>query len=71
MTILEFTAKVNQGNILIPDEYLEVLEKVETVQIRVTEKPETAKVGIIAELIQHPLDSDDGIPLTREETHER
>lgn len=71
MTILEFTAKVNQGKILIPDEYLEMLEKVETVQIRVTEKPKTAKVGIIAELINNPLDSDDGIPLTREETHER
>lgn len=71
MTILEFTAKVNQGKILIPDEYLEMLEKVETVQIRVTEKPKTAKVGMIAELINNPLDSDDGIPLTREETHER
>ncbi len=71
MTILEFIAKVNQGKIVIPDEYLEILDKVETVQIRVNNKPKTAKIGIIAELINNPLDSNDGIPLTREETHER
>jgi molybdopterin-biosynthesis enzyme MoeA-like protein len=72
MTILEFIAKVNQGKIVIPDEYLEILNKAETVQIRVKKnKPKMAKVGMIAELINNPLDSNDGIPLTREETHER
>ena len=70
MSILKFTAKVNQGKIEIPDEYLKDLEEAQTVEIKINKPAKTAAVGIISELIKNPLDCDNGIPLTREKTHE-
>jgi hypothetical protein len=66
MSVLEFTAKVKDGKISIPPEYLEALNQVETVQITVISEPKTAAVGIIAELLKNPLEVEDFVPLTRE-----
>jgi hypothetical protein len=71
MAVLEFTANVKNGKIQIPPEYLDALNQVETIQITVISQPQTAAIGMIAELLKNPLEVEDFVPLTREEAHER
>lgn len=71
MSTLEFTANVRDGKIEIPEEYREFLQDIQTVKITVTAEGKTAAIGMIARLINHPIQVKSFIPLTREEVHER
>jgi hypothetical protein len=69
--VLEFTARVRDGQIEVPEEYRERLEDVETVKITLTPKRRTAAIGIITQLVENPIKVKVFSPFTREEAHER
>lgn len=73
MASVEFQAKVENGNIVIPEEYRQELSEVATVKIVISKqfKQQTLPSDIMDELAQNPV-SISGIRMTsREEMHER
>ncbi|MBD2311896.1 hypothetical protein H6G20_09520 [Desertifilum sp. FACHB-1129] len=71
MSAVEFTARVRDGQIEVPEEYQEMLAGVERVKITVTSQKRTAAVGSIARLINNPIKLKTFVSLSREEAHER
>ncbi|MGK7952082.1 MAG: hypothetical protein AB4368_25680 [Xenococcaceae cyanobacterium] len=71
MSKIKFTAKVNQGNIEIPEEYQEAIQEVETIEIIVNRQAVSKHRGIIHYLLDHPIEMQNFTPLTRDEVHER
>lgn len=70
-TMLEFTTKVKQGQIEIPQEYQQQLQDGDTVKVTAATNSFSTTTGAIAQLINNPIPVKKFIPLTREETHER
>ena len=71
MSKIKFTAKVNQGNIEIPQEYRQAIQEVETIEIIVNSRTVTSDQGIIHRLLENPIEIQNFVPLTRDEVHER
>ncbi len=71
MLKIKFTAKVNQGNIEIPQEYQEAIQKAETIEIIINRQTISSNQGIIHRLLNNPIKIQNFVPLTRDETHER
>ena len=71
MSKIKFTAKVNQGNIEIPQEYRQAIQEVETIEIIVNSQTVTSDRGIIHRLLDNPIEIQNFVPLTRDEVHER
>jgi hypothetical protein len=70
MNSVQFEATVNDGVIIIPDEYKEELKGVGRVTIVTRPQPEAGN-DLIQQLMENPLRVDGFIPLTREEIYER
>ena len=68
--MIKFQAKVNQGKIEIPKIYQDNLQMVEMVEIIIPEPQENLRSGIISRLIEHPIEIQDFVPLSREEIYE-
>ena len=68
--MIKFQAKVNQGKIEIPEIYQNNLQMVETVEI-IPDLSENASSGMIDRLLEHPIEIQDFIPLSRDEIYER
>lgn len=71
MSTITFTATIQDGMIKIPDEYQQDLDNAVQVEVTVVSKKKTAKIGIIADLIENPIIVENFKPLTREEAHDR
>ena len=69
--MIKFQAKVNQGKIEIPEIYQNNLQMVETVEIIIPDLSENASSGMIDRLLEHPIEIQDFIPLSRDEIYER
>ena len=70
MSTITFTATIQDGMIKIPDEYQQDLNNAEYVEVTIISKKKTAKTGIIAELIENPIEVKDFKPLTRDEIYD-
>lgn len=73
MQTVEFQARVENGIIIIPDEYKQELTNGEVVKV-VVSKQSTKKIsetGILAELAQNPVRVAGIRSITRDEMHER
>ena len=68
--MIKFQAKVNQGKIEIPKIYQDNLQMVEMVEIIIPEPQRNLRSGIISRLIEHPIEIQDFVPLSREEIYE-
>lgn len=73
MVTVEFQAKVENGVIVVPEEYKQELAKASTVKIVVLTqaKRQTMQFDIMDELAQNPLLVPGIRSITREEMHER
>ncbi len=73
MSILEFQATVEEGNIIIPEEYKQELTSVIAVKIVLLKQPQkqTKQFDIMDELSQNPVSVPGIRSITREEMHER
>lgn len=70
MQAVEFQAKIDNGVIIVPEQFRgEMLGQKVRVIILTEDKPEP--YDIITELINNPLQISDFKPLTRDEIHER
>jgi hypothetical protein len=67
MIAIEFQTRVKDGMIEVPDEYRDQL--VGAVRVIVLTQPPKQPRGIIAELLEHPIDDPAFVPLTREEIY--
>ena len=68
--MIKFQAKVNRGKIEIPKIYQDNLQMVEMVEIIIPEPQGNLGSGIISRLIEHPIEIQDFVPLSREEIYE-
>jgi hypothetical protein len=73
MSIVEFQAVVDKGNIIIPEEYKQELTSVIAVKIVLLKQPQkqTKQFDIMDELAQNPASVAGVRSMTREEMHER
>jgi hypothetical protein len=73
MSTLEFQATVEEGNIIIPEEYKQELTSVIAVKIVLLKQPQkqTKQFDIMDELAQNPFSVPGIRSMTREEMHER
>ena len=71
MSKIKFTAKVNQGNIEIPQQYQEAIQEVETIEIIINRQTVSSNQGIIQRLLNNPIKIQNFVPLTRDEVHEQ
>ncbi|MBR8832899.1 MAG: hypothetical protein DSM106950_02355 [Stigonema ocellatum SAG 48.90 = DSM 106950] len=73
MSTVEFQAKVENGIIIVPEEYKQELAEVSTVKIVVLKqlKKQTMQFDIMDELAQKPVSVPGIRSITREEMHER
>ncbi|MBD2307813.1 MULTISPECIES: hypothetical protein [unclassified Chroococcidiopsis] len=73
MSSVEFQAKVENGNIVIPDEYRQELSEVATVKIVISKqsKQQFIPFDIMDELAQNPVSISGIRTISREEMHER
>ncbi len=69
MSKIKFTAKVNQGNIEIPQQYQEAIQEVETIEIIINRQTVSSNQGIIQRLLNNPIKIQNFVPLTRDEVH--
>ena len=69
MSKIKFTAKVNQGNIEIPKQYQEAIQKAETIEIIIDRHTISSNQGIINRLLNNPIKIQNFVPLTRDEVH--
>jgi len=70
---VEFQAKVENGNIVIPEEYKQELSEVATVKIIISKqsKQQSIPFDIMDELAQNPVSISGIRTISREEMHER
>ena len=68
--MIKFQAKVDRGKIEIPKIYQDNLQMVEMVEIIIPEPQGNLRSGIISRLIEHPIEIQDFVPLSREEIYE-
>ena len=68
--MIKFKAQVNQGKIEIPEIYQDNLQMVEMVEIIIPDSLRNSGSGIIARLLEHPIEIQDFVPLSREEIYE-
>lgn len=73
MSTLEFQAVVDNGNIIIPEEYKQELTSVIAVKIVLLKQPqkETKQPDIMDELAKNPVSVPGIRSMSREEMHER
>lgn len=73
MSNVEFQAKVENGNIVIPEEYRQELSEVATVKIVISKqfKQQSIPFDIMDELAQNPVSISGIRTISREEMHER
>ncbi len=73
MTTVEFQAKVENGVIMVPQEYQQDLAEVSTIKIILLKQSEkqTMQFHIIDELAQNPISVPGIRSITREQMHER
>ena len=73
MASVEFQAKVENGNIVIPEEYKQELSEVATVKIVISKqsKQQLISFDIMHELAQNPVSISGIRTISREEMHER
>ena len=73
MVTVEFQAKVENGVIVVPQEYQQELAKASTVKIIVSKQPKnkTMQFDIMDELAQNPITVPGIRSMTREQMHER
>jgi len=71
MTTVEFQAKVENGEIVIPNEYQQDVAEVQTVKIIVTKQPKKRlQPDIMDELAQNPIPVPGIRAITRDEMHD-
>lgn len=68
--MIKFKAQVNQGKIEIPEIYQDNLQMVEMVEIIIPDSLRNSGSGIICRLLEHPIEIQDFVPLSREEIYE-
>ena len=68
MFAIEFQARVKDGVIEIPKEYRDQLTESVRVIILASERP--GGTGIIARLLEHPLQDPTFVPMTRDEIYQ-
>ncbi len=73
MATVEFQAKVENGVIVVPEEYKQDLSEGSRVKVTVIKQPKKhiSEDGILAELMRHPLSVPGVQSISREEMHER
>jgi hypothetical protein len=71
MSKIKFTAKVNQGNIEIPQEYQKAIQEVDAIEIIISRQTIFNNKGIIRHLLKNPINAQNFVPLTRDEVYER
>ncbi len=71
MSVITFKAPIKNGVIEIPEEYKKALLGTGQVEVTIWTQRDTAKTGLIAELIEHPVEVEDFVPLTRDAAHDR
>ncbi|KAM3090716.1 hypothetical protein ACKFKF_34380 [Phormidesmis sp. 146-12] len=73
MATVEFQARVENGVIVVPEEYKQDLSEGSTIKVTVTKQPKKriSEDGILAELMRHPISVPGVRSLTREEMHDR
>lgn len=73
MVTIEFQGKVENGVIVVPDEYKQVLADHDTVTIKINTRPKKriSQTGIIAALSQNPVQIEGIRSITRDEMHQR
>ena len=69
MSKIKFTAKVNQGNIEIPQEYQGAIQEVETIEIIINRQTRSSNQTIIHRLLNNPIEIPNFVPLTINEVH--
>jgi len=67
MIAIEFQTRVKDGMIEVPTEYRDQL--IGAVRVIVLTQPPTLSGGIIAELLEHPINDPSFTPLPREEIY--
>jgi hypothetical protein len=71
MSVITFRAPIKNGVIEIPEEYKKALSGTSQVEVTILTQRDTAKTGLIAELIDNPIEVEDLVPLTRDAAHDR
>lgn len=73
MVTVEFQAKVENGVIVVPEEYKQDLSEGSSVKVTVTKpsKKRISETGILAELMHHPISVPGVRAISREEMHDR
>lgn len=73
MVPVEFQARVENGIIVVPDEYKQVIANHDTVTVVVSNQPKKriSQTGLIAALTRNPVAVPGIRSITREEMHDR
>jgi hypothetical protein len=73
MIAVELQARVENGSILIPEEYKQVIADCNTVTVQVTQpsKKKISETGILAQLAINPVPVTGIRTITRDEMHDR
>lgn len=71
MSVITFKALIKNGIIEIPEECKKALSGTGQVEVTILTQRDTAKTGLIAELIDNPIEVEDFVPLTRDAVHDR
>lgn len=73
MVTVEFQAKVENGVIVVPQEYQQDLVEGDTVKVTVIKQPkkQILETDILAELMRNPIPVPGVRSITREEMHDR
>lgn len=73
MATVEFQGKVENGVIIVPEEYKQNLSEGSSVRVIVTQPPkkQISETGILAELMRHPIAAPGVRSMTREAMHDR
>jgi hypothetical protein len=71
--MFEFEAEVQDGQIIIPDEYKLAMTTTHTVKISLSGSPQPphVKSNILYEMMENPVSAPGWRQMTREEMHER
>jgi len=73
MVPIEFQATIENGVIVVPDEYKQDLSEGSSVKVTVMKQPKKriSETELLAELMRHPISVPGVRSITREEMHER
>ena len=56
---------------MLPQEYQEVIQEVETIEIIINRQTFSSNQSVIHRLLNNPIEIKNFVPLTRDEVHER